>query len=381
MRQVGIITFHRTNNYGAALQSYALQRMLNKEYNAEILDYRSPYLESLYLGNNMGIKNKIRALARKFIYPVEIIQLDKRKKRFTYFYQQFHKLSSKKYDISNIDSANASYDFFIAGSDQVWNPHLSRGDWNYFLEFAPACKRYSYAASISNKNTDDENKRIRNDLNQFQSVLVREKTSVDFLKSIGLENSVFAVCDPVFLLSTNEWKNILSVSEAVKTKKYVLLYTVANVSHSESVARKIAKEKGLTIISISSNQSVKTVKGLKNVLDAGPIEFLDYIRNADCVVTSSFHAMAFSIMFNVPFYFELCKDGSNNNERLENIAKVFKLKNREIINEELITDIGNIDWKSVNQALSNYRKESINILFNSLKRHGGDDSEQILEKD
>ena len=77
MKQVGIITFHRTNNYGAALQSYALQQVLNKQYNAEILDYRSPYLESLYLGNTASIKNKVRTLARKFIYPIKTKQLDK----------------------------------------------------------------------------------------------------------------------------------------------------------------------------------------------------------------------------------------------------------------------------------------------------------------
>lgn len=377
MKQVGIITFHRTNNYGAALQSYALQQVLNKQYNAEILDYRSPYLESLYLGNTASIKNKVRTLARKFIYPIKTKQLDKRKQRFMHFYQQFQNLSAKSYDISNIDSANASYDFFIAGSDQIWNPHLSRGDWNYFLEFAPACKRYSYAASISSNNTNEENNRIRNDLDQFQSVLVRERTAVDFLKSIGLKKNVFAVCDPVFLLSADEWKKMLPMPGAVKRKKYILLYTVASVSHSGSVAHRIAKEKDLTIIYISSNQSVRTVSGMRNILDAGPIEFLDYIQNAECVVTSSFHAMAFSIIFNVPFYYELCKDGSNNNERLENVAEVFNLKSREIINEEQITDIESIDWKSVNLALSNYRKKSINILLNSLKGYGGDGNEQI----
>lgn len=365
MKQIAIITFHRTNNYGAALQSYALQQALSSEYRAEILDYRSPYLESLYLGNNSDIKNKVRIIARRIVYPVKTSQLDRRKIRFAKFYQHFHVLSESVYDKTNIKSANERYDMFISGSDQVWNPHLSRGDWNYFLEFASSTKRYSYAASISMNNTDEENDRIKNDLSQFQSILVREKRSIDFLKSLDINGAV-AVCDPVFLMSTDKWEKIFTASEANKPKKYILLYTVANVEYAESFARKLAKERNLTIISIGSNQSVKTIKGVESILDSGPAEFLDYIKNAECVVTSSFHAMAFSIIFNVPFYYELCKDGSNNNERLENIAKIFRLENREIIDDKPITNKDGIDWESVNASLENYRNESMQVLLNAL---------------
>ena len=144
MKRIAIITFHRTNNYGAALQSYALQHVLSNKYKAEILDYRNTYLEGLYLQNEVSIKTKIHKLVRRIIYPVRTRQLDKRKERFTNFYTQYHVLSEKIYDKNNITSANECFDLFVAGSDQVWNLHLSRGDWNYFLEFAPPCKRYSY---------------------------------------------------------------------------------------------------------------------------------------------------------------------------------------------------------------------------------------------
>ena len=112
------------------------------------------------------------------------------------------------------------------------------------------------------------------------------------------------------------------------------------------------------VISIGSNQSIKTVSGVENILSAGPIEFLEYIRNADYVVTSSFHALAFSIIFNVPFYYELCKDGSNNNERLENVANIFNLKDREIVGDGKLIQTNNIDWKNVNLVLDNYLHNS-----------------------
>lgn len=372
MKRIAIITFHRTNNYGAALQSYALQHVLSNKYKAEILDYRNTYLEGLYLQNEASIKTKIHKLVRRIIYPVRTRQLDKRKERFTNFYTQYHVLSEKIYDKNNITSANECFDLFVAGSDQVWNLHLSRGDWNYFLEFAPPCKRYSYAASIGINNNGQEKERIRNNLNQFQSILVREKKAVSFLSDIGVDKVVTAVCDPVFLLSAKEWKKILPDARFRASPKYILLYTVANVNKSLEIAKRLAYEKNLVVISIGSNQSIKTVSGVENILSAGPIEFLEYIRNADYVVTSSFHALAFSIIFNVPFYYELCKDGSNNNERLENVANIFNLKDREIVGDGQMIQTNNIDWKKVNLVLDNYRQNSREILFNSLMDEEGD---------
>lgn len=368
MKKVAILTFHRTNNYGAALQAYALQRVLNEKYEAEILDYRNPYLEGLYLQKSSEIKAKIRVIARRVVYPKRTAQLDERRGRFENFYQQHFMLSDIVYNGGNIAQANERYDAFIAGSDQVWNLHLSRGDWNYFLEFAPPEKRYSYAASIAMNRTGEGNERIKDDLNQFQSILVRESKAVDFLSSIGVKKPVTAVSDPVFLLGTDEWGKILPSVPNSEKKKYVLLYTVANVTNSLEFAKRLAQRNNLTVISLSSKQSVNVVNGVTNILDAGPIEFLDYIRNASYVVTSSFHALAFSVIFNVPFYYELCRDGGNNNERLENIADIFHLRNREIISIEEPGDQSEPDWGAVNITLEKYRYRSGDVLFNSL--HG-----------
>lgn len=375
MKHIAIVTYHRTNNYGAALQAYALQRVLSRQYKTDILDYRSPYLEKLYLRNALGIKERVRGLIRRVFYPIRTKQLDRRSDRFAYFYKKYYSLSPQIYDEDCVTSANCNYDLFVAGSDQVWNPHLSRGDWNYFLEFAPAHKRYSYAASVSITNSEEVNKRIEHDLNQFEHILVREKKAVTFLKSLGINRDIAAVCDPVFLLPATEWEKIISEPESEEQTTYVLVYTVANVTKSLEFAKKLAHENRIKVISIASNQSVRTINGVKNVLDAGPIEFLQYIKRAAYVVTSSFHALAFSIIFNIPFYYELCKDGSNNNDRLENIAEIFSLKNREILSDRQITQIDSIDWKSVNSILENYRQKSMDILFDSLKENGSDRDE------
>ena len=368
MNKVAILTFHRTNNYGAALQAYALQKVLNEKYEAEILDYRNPYLESLYLQNNLNIKSKIRVIARRLVYPKRTAQLDKRRRRFEKFFEQYFVLSDTAYSQDNVAQADGRYDAFIAGSDQVWNLHLSRGDWNYFLEFVPPEKRYSYAASIAMNRTDEGNERIRDDLNQFQSILVRESKAVDFLSAIGVTKPVTAVSDPVFLLGADKWRELIpSDSNPRAKKKYVLLYTVANATNSLEFAKRLAQRENLAVVSLSSKQSVNVAEGVTNILDAGPIEFLEYIRNASFVVTSSFHALAFSVIFNVPFYYELCRDGGNNNERLENVAGILHLKDREITSIEEPGGQGEPDWGSVNIELDKYRHRSEEVLFNSLQ--------------
>lgn len=365
-RKIAIVTFHRTGNYGAALQSFALQTVLSNRFHVDILDYRNKYLEKLYSQKGYSFKDKARLLARRIVYPLKTSQLDKRKRRFESFYQEFHHLSSCVYNTDNIDKAPNIYDAFVAGSDQVWDPHLSRNDWNYFLEFAPPEKRFSYAASISINNSDETNERIQRDLNRFQSILVRENKALPFLAAIGVTKPSVAVCDPVFLMSSDEWRKGLSLVEPPNKRKHVLLYTVANVKESLSFAKELAKNNKLPIVSIGSNQSVKTADGVTNVLDAGPKEFLRYIQEAVFVVTSSFHAMAFSIIFNIPFYYELCQDGSNNNDRLENIAEVLHLRNRNISCVQNNSDLDGVDWDEVNLLLEKYRNDSLKCLYDSL---------------
>ena len=147
--KIGIMTFHRAINYGAVLQTYALQKYLNDSgYDAEVIDYRCDHMENFYKilsVKNKSIKQVIRGLLN-FIYVY------KKKSRFYGFLDQNVKISSKIYDKSNIGESNNEYDKFITGSDQVFNYACSQFDKNYFLEFVKNYdKKYSYAASFGMK--------------------------------------------------------------------------------------------------------------------------------------------------------------------------------------------------------------------------------------
>lgn len=365
MKRIGIITFHRANSYGAQLQAYALQRKLNEDYSAEIIDYRNKYFEIIY---HNGEKQKLR---RRIKNQVFIWLNINDAKKYAYRNALFDKFSNKyckkscQYNSENVHCANKNYDCIVSGSDQVWNIEISKNDWNYYLEFVSPEKRYSYAASFGKTPANKDSDRIRDNLQMYRSILVREHEGIEIVKQ--LDNSLCAneVCDPVFLLSKEEWINNLDINIKKKKKGYILLFFVAPQTHAIDVAKKIAQIKDLDIYQINPFGCKEFSNGVRKIISAGPKEFLEYIANADLVITTSFHAMALSIIFNVPFFYELNKAANNVNSRLVNLAEIFSSQEREILGD-FIPDTGDIKWDSINERISKYSKESYDLLRGQL---------------
>ena len=188
MKKIGIITFHRALNYGAKLQAYALQETLKAEYDVSIIDYRCPFIENIYYNPFFKKKKSIKFLIKNILCYKKLKQLNIAKKQlydeFLKFDLQYLNISSKKYLPENIAEANNEYDYFIAGSDQIWNLRLTGRDWNYFLEFADNSKKYSYAASFGGGIQDEDIIDIANRLKTFQSLLVRERSGVNIINYV-----------------------------------------------------------------------------------------------------------------------------------------------------------------------------------------------------
>ena len=363
MKKVGIITFHRAMNCGAMLQAYALQEVLNKKFSVYILDYRCKNIEYLY-----NYKRKpsgyVRFAARYILKHSIVVQEINRARLFIQFSNDYlHK--SKKYNSRNIHKANNEFDLFVAGSDQVWNPKLSDADWNYFLDFADDSKKYSYAASFGGETIEEEYKvRVASCLSTFKSILTREHSGLDILASLGVENdNVGSVCDPVFLMSKEEWISQFDLHS--KKKGYILIYFVAEQTNSVELAKKTADKTGKKIIYYNSFGAKNIDDSFENCIEAGPIEFLSLIYNADLVITTSFHALAFSLIFNTPFVYELSKYVRNNNSRLENLASICEVNARRLNSIENF-EFKDIDWRNVNKHLAEYKKGSEDLLFKYL---------------
>ncbi|MBQ4438531.1 polysaccharide pyruvyl transferase family protein [bacterium] len=328
MKKVAILTFNNSINYGALLQAYALREFLNiSGFEGNIINYqrRRSYSQVSFLRKIASFVWQ-NLLARFFANK-------KRKERTSNFRTEQMKLGQKCVNLDDLKQLNAIYNVFVVGSDQVWNPVNNRGDSAFFLSFVDdKNKRLSYAASFGSSKVDksylESNRRY---LEKFDAISVREKESAEILKKeLGI--TAETLIDPVFLRTKNDWVSRLNLNESADVKdKYVLCYVMPGhddlVNKIYSVAKSIADRDNLKIITLGKKDYAKPM-GIETLdKDAGPIEFLQYILNAEYVVTNSFHGTALSIVFRKQF-FTVLKKGIGLNLRLENLLQSISLTSR-----------------------------------------------------
>lgn len=367
MKRVGIVTFHRAFNYGAALQAYALQHVLEEKCYSKIIDYRSPSIESKYYDDKRLksiVKNQVKWVLRRDEMRLRFI----RKKNYISFQNQFMK-TSKAFTYDNIKTTNNQYDIFITGSDQVWNSEIVKTDLNYFLRFAEPIKRRCYAASFGNESilSSSNIDEIRELISSIKDPLLREEEGFEILRKLDTKNYSEArlVCDPVFLMDKEQWINGLGLKE--KKDNYIFIYIVAPSNNALKIAKNLSEITGFSVRYCNAEGSCKDVPPwCEDAMSLNVVEFVETILNARYIVTTSFHGMAFSILFNKDFYYELKHSGrSTNNSRLINLSRVFKLDNREIISCEIPT-MDKIQYSKINPILEEYRSNSRKLLFDTI---------------
>lgn len=357
--KIGILTFHNAVNYGAVLQTYALSTFIQEKLSkdCEVINYTCEKFKNnykIFRVYNKNLKGIISAVIK-----MPIIYFKNRK--FQLFMKKNVKLSKEKYNIKNINEANDKYNCFITGSDQVWNLELTN-DNTYFLDFVSSQNiKLSYAASCGkNKLSGNAIKMNKTNLKQYKKITVRESTLKDSL-STSLKIEVEKVLDPVFLIEQNDWKNLLS-KKSIRAEKYILIYLL----HEKSIyriAEKIAREKNLKIISIQNSFDKPINADYK--LNCGIEEFLALIKNAEYVVTDSFHGAAFSVIFRKQLKIVFKKEHSELNSRLESLINDFKLESFLISDDssiELLTRKNDYDESLINRKISQSKEILINML-------------------
>lgn len=351
--KIGILTFHNTTNYGAILQAYALQKhIIDIGQNCEVINYCNSFLLSQYDINPFHSKN-----IKQFIKKILRYSKNRRKRKlFEEFSKKYIYISSKKYNEGNISDADELYDIFIAGSDQIWNLSLSGNDENYFMIFSKdPKKRNSYAASIGKNKIDEITKRkIKILISKQNNISLREKQGKEIIQKLT-EKNIDTHIDPTFLVSKKDWEIIKS--DKKPNYKYIFVYEVSCTKNLRKFAEFLANKTGLKIIFISGTS--KNIKNAKKISDASPEEFLSYIYNAEYIITSSFHGMALSIIFNKEFYYDTFDDKNSLGSRLENLAELLNLKSRKIISEYEKNNTEKINYEQVNQLIEKEIKRSI----------------------
>lgn len=351
-----IITIHHIHNFGSIFQAYALARFLDLYgYQTEIIDYRPGYYE---LG-----RNKLKTVIGRILNWTSYF---KRKKKFEAFISKYDKLSEKQF--MNICELKAHYhnsdNVFIAGGDQLWNDyHPCGNDDAYKLTFTDSSRKIAYGTSMGRDNFSDEVlKKLSEQVKEFTRIMLREQSTVSMLQKY-VRIPVSHVIDPVGLLDVEEF-----ISIAVKSKvkePYAVMYLAHSGELLNQAIELLSKKMGLKIVHICGFK--KKCYCDYFVKDAGPEEILGYILHADFVLSASFHATIFSLMFHKQFATLL--PGEKTNARINDILQYVGLMNRVIHSKEELIQFGQkIDYTHTNQKLEVFKRESREMLLSTLSK-------------
>jgi len=361
--KVGILTFHRAENFGAALQVYALQTYLRSiKYDAFVIDYWCKSIERQYQIFNPSIlvsrKNIFRSMSLYLERFKTLSQRIIKKSKFRKFRDEYLFLTDRIKDIKQF----SEFDAIIVGSDQVWRLSATNNDMIFFLNFKlrKGVKRIAYAASSEfiSYNSLVSNQSIIRALDKFDNISVREQQLKDLLQPY-LKEDIFIALDPTFLLSDIEYESL-----AIKpcSEGYVLVYHLFQTKEGVELAERIAQEKGLKVIEIHAEYGYWG-NPIRHIQTAGPRELLGYILYADTVITTSFHGLAMSLILKKNVW--VIDKGANT--RLKNLLDICGLQNRLICDMDSWED-SDIDYVEVNRLLQPQIEKSKKYLKESLSK-------------
>lgn len=333
-----IITIYSIN-YGNRLQNYALQEALRK-IGVDVVTNR--------LANDIT-KRKIK----------EIIKALRNKHVSDYFSRFDIKNIKFRYSKECVDSN--SVDYYIAGSDQIWNPNFSFNSDREFLTFAPSKKKIAYAASVGVSELSGEQKtRFKNNLSDFYAISVRENDAADLIYDIT-EKKPEVVLDPTMLLTKEEWGKIIQQSKLKVDKPFVAKYFLGiRNKEVEDRIESYASENGCEIIDITADNCPYVI---------GPAEFVYLLQNSKMNFVDSYHGTVFSILFNKPFYTFARpneKGYGNMNSRFDTIFSLFPIVDRYVVNIENTLFSSVIDYRDTNSTLEIERKKAIKFFKEAL---------------
>jgi Uncharacterized conserved protein len=362
-----IVTMHRGNNFGSALQVYALSETLkNLGHNPVVLDY-IPRRINFRLNLGRMIKNLFlgKSLHGKYEALRGIMILVSSQRQYNRFFKEKVNLTRPYYSYDELVNDCPVADIYMTGSDQVWNSFHNGGiEYVFFLDFVPEhAKRISYAASFGKERLDEweisETTRL---LKKYQAISVRESSALTILKNLGITNGVH-VLDPTLLLSKEEW--LKRIPKNKEQDKYLLIYSVEpNKTDLIEYAKLIANRLNLKIYLVE--WGLRKYPGVDKMLSLlPPLELMSYFANAEFIVASSFHGTAFSINMNKQFISVAPKKFST---RAKSLLDLVSLSDRYVEKGSFKIEraISTIDYKNVNDILSRQREISKSFLVNAI---------------
>jgi hypothetical protein len=349
--KIGIVTFHRANNYGAVLQAFALSFKLSELFPADdiyIIDYCNDILKKRHsLFQAESLKQCISSL-------IQLPYFIKRKRNFdTFRKEHFKYINSNEVNL---------LDYLVCGSDQIWGKKITGGfDKHYFGIFDGFNgAALTYAASDGGSIDDEYSNEIKEYLDNLTCISVREKTMVPVLRKY-YNKDIPVVLDPVFLYDRSFWHTI---ADKQLYRNYILVYRMEN-DQILNDAIKLASKTDKQIIEVCGGFPYREIfqYSYKKVIAVSIPKFISLFLYADCILTNSYHGMVLSIVFNKQFFAYKIKNNTTN--RLRDLLAECNLTERYIENITMTDFL--IDFDAVNSVILEKREESINFLKKAIK--------------
>lgn len=365
--KVKTITCHRVYNHGATLQQYALLRYLESQgHEAETINYTPEYLSNHHKFSIVSNPKFEKNFILKWIYlilkfPGRLIML-RRKIAFDTFENKHIKSTVINYKTNEEIKENLpDADAYICGSDQIWNSFFQNGrDPAFYLDFVPDNKpKISYAASFAIKKLETKVEDfVFQKVSRIDYVSVREKSALDILDKIGIKNAE-RVLDPVFLIDKEDW-----VRDFVKpiNDDFIFVYDCDSNPAIKKTVLKASKDEGLKIYTV--NKNIKYAH--KNFYKKDSSFFLSLIYSSKYVVSNSFHAVAFSLIFNKNFF--VFDRSESINTRMRDIMLMLGLEHLHLSFDEYkpLKDVKMV-YQPINKLLKSNISSSKIFIDNALR--------------
>lgn len=343
--KVGLLTYHRTTNFGSLLQMYALYLTV-KELGAEceIIDYHNLAVEKREHPLRL---NECRNL--KQIYHCLFTDVAKKKKEqnFADFLNKKVHISEESYNKRTVIRCADCYNKILVGSDLVWDFSINGFDTTYMLDFVKESKKKIAYASSAGSIWEEKNKeQVIALLNQFQNIGVREESVSETLES-WLNREIDFVCDPTMLIESQQW-DALSEDRIIKSD-YILCYFSDKDGKIYQDAIRYGKERNIPVYVIAYH---RVPRGLKVVHPTRFEEFLSLIKYAHTVFSASYHGLLFSLYFNKNLYYY----NRGWKARMESITNYLEIQSREEYNSVMIEQP--LDYNRINLKMNEFRCKS-----------------------
>ena len=373
---IGTVTLHYNANYGANLQAYALVKCLSSLTGEEVrlIDYRNERIRNLYrvapfnLMDN-GIRVNLSSCKRFVKILLNMQGTYIRDRKFYRFRKNYIPMTSMVKNPEEIAGLQCSHLF--VGSDQIWNDWITGDQKNrvfYGNVKSPDTIVAAYAPSLSNSSfSGEEDRAVSEYINNFDFLSVREEQLIDLIHG-RYQGEIETVCDPVFLLGQKEWEELDTSSK--KKEPYVFVYLLERNPVLFELAKAVAEHYNLKLVVLSDGQKLTWNEG-EYLKTADPSEFIGGIRNAEFVVTNSFHGTVYSMMFHKKF---LTIPDTRRGIRMIALLEKYGLQERLVVDiRDFVMDTleKEIDYSAVDKKIEAERSQAVEYLKKVLQFRSG----------